>query len=301
MHLYSKDISPIKNSCFTRIFSILLMTIFCIGFSGSGHAQLFEQHPKESVGMKKMVITPPQNATITSEHTIEKSQGLPPPPENEKTNNAPQKRPKLSPEKALTKQENLKAWSPETNPLLVKTEWDIDLLIKELESNAELATPTTLLQSAKTLAEQNHMKEAAKYLFVAQARLQFDEARWPGNPSKSQENVKYMNKNKGEDQKLPWGEKPLKQENPHNSVIKLSATISPAILEWTFKDSGNFISAITAAREWDEATAFSYKPEYDTQEPIPYKDWAKQLDLTREEYYSSIIHLHKTMKKFKGD
>lgn len=298
MPLYSKDIFDLSTLC-AAPFSInqgiaILCLIFMATWPTPSHAQdLFENKPVP--GMKKMIITPtePQQSEKPAPQAM-----VPPPPENGEKNDPPQQRPTLDLDKALIKQAALKPWSY-TKPALANTERDLDQLLKDIESHPDLASPQILLLASKSLFDHGHKEEAAKYFFVAQARLKFDQARWPGDLVSTQDEIKYMNSGKSGDQKLPTTAH-SKRKDPQAGLINLSSAISPDILQWTLSDNKRFLTAITAAQEWDEATAFGYKPEYDTQTPVPYKHWADMLHHTRSTYYTDLINLQKNMQKFKG-
>lgn len=298
MPLYSKDYFDLKALRTAPIVMSRGIAILCLAFAfispTTSHAQdPFENKP--APGMKKMIITPtePQHAPKPAPQVM-----VPPPPEDGEKNDPPQQRPALDLDKALIKQSALKPWSY-TKPTLANTERDLDQLLKDIESHSDLASPQVLLLAAKSLFDHGHKEEAAKYFFVAQARLKFDQARWPGEIVSTQDEIKYMNSGKNGDQKLPTTAH-TKRKDPQSGLVNLSSAISPDILQWTLSDNKRFLTAITAAQEWDEATAFGYKPEYDTQTPLPYKHWKDILHHTRSTYYSDLINLQKNMQKFKG-
>ncbi|MDY0029320.1 MAG: hypothetical protein RBR86_05180 [Pseudobdellovibrionaceae bacterium] len=300
MPLYSKDFLDIKTLRIATRFGLTGIAILCLIFtltlpSTSRAQDLFENKPVP--GMKKMVITPVPPQSQTQAPPAPQAM-VPPPPEDGEKNDPPQQRQPLEPEKALLKQQALKQWSF-SKPALANTERDVDQLLKDIESHAELASPQILLLSAKALFDHGHKEEAAKYFFVAQARLKFDQTRWPGDIVSTQEEIKYMNSGKSSDQKLPTSAH-TKRRDPHASLVNLSSAISPDILQWTLSNNKRFLTAITQAQEWDEATALGYKPEYDIQTPAPYKHWADMLVHTRSAYYTELINLQKNMQKFKG-
>jgi hypothetical protein len=242
-----------------------------------------------AAGMKHMTVSP--------QNKEEKKTAPEPVPETKAE--APARK-ALTVEQALVKPADLKNWSHMDEVVVLSKPEDVDKMIRIVEADPGAVPPTGLLFLAKALSDHKRMEEAALYFYVAQLRTAFDAARWP--PRADPEEVKRVlaEKKKSSDQTgQVTGAGEPRYKNPHNSVVLLSSAISEPISSWLFEDPARADIIMARVKEWDASAPYAYLPGYQLPEPVPFEEWGKILQPTRDGFFARMNEFISGLKKLK--
>ncbi|OIN85870.1 MAG: hypothetical protein AUJ12_08000 [Alphaproteobacteria bacterium CG1_02_46_17] len=259
------------------------------------NAQALPELNKNVAGMKKMVITPADNAT--KNQITETTLSIEVEKDTTEKLEQPDPYPPLDAKVALIKIEELKTWGSLSLAATTQNKEDADKLVSEIESHRDVIAPQGLFLAAKALSDVGEMEQASIYLFVAQLRLDFDKARWPESVPTHIKNMADINAKKSADQALPTATT-SQTINPHSYTETLSSSISPPIFQWVIKDPTRFRTLLDQARKWDMATAYRYKPGYETKDMVPFEQWEDVLNKTRENYFNRMGGLQEALAKY---
>jgi hypothetical protein len=245
--------------------------------------------PAAQAGMRHMTISPQKTGE-------EKPAPQPAAPEEKK---APVRK-ALTAKQALVKPADLKTWSHMDEVVVLAKPDDISKMVRIVEADPGSVPPTGLLFLAKALSDQKRMEEAALYFYVAQLRATFDVARWP--PRANPEDMKRIlaEKKKSSDQQgQVTGVKEPRYKNYHESVVLLSSSISEPISRWLFEDPSRAEAVMAKVKEWDASAPYAYLPDYPLPEPVPFEEWSKILQPTRDGFFARMNEFISGLKKLK--
>lgn len=205
----------------------------------------------------------------------------------------------LPPEDALVEPEDLEEWNHIGDAALAHNDVDIQNLIRLVESDRGAVPPHGLFLISKSLADRNRMEQAALYYFVGQLRLNFDVARWPPTPDPEDIKRRQENSQKSPDQAAPNLESKPRIYNPHQGIQSLADQIGGPIISWILKNPDRMTETIKNVKSWDESAPYSYLPDYDLTEAVPFQKWKKLLVRTRETFFDQMTAWTNIMSKIK--
>lgn len=199
----------------------------------------------------------------------------------------------LPPEQAIKKLDGLTEWPYYTDLMTIGNDTAIDKVVRMIDIDPGSVPPKGLLYAAKALSDRGAMEQAAFYYYAGQLRALFDMARFPsyklGDDAKNKDR-------RTDDQIGRIPSAPPATVNPHEELSVLSLSIGQSISNWAMKDPDRLEALMLKVREWDLATPYAYKPDYDTSRAAPFETWAQLLAKTRNDYFTRVRQIERGLR-----
>ena len=121
-------------------------------------------------------------------------------------------------------------------------------------------------------------ERAAFYFYAGQLRATFDMARFP--PYLPDDKKPVIDR-RTQDQRGATPSAQVEMVNPHEGISVLALSIGQPIAKWAMADPVRLEKIMAQVREWDMATPYAYKPDYDISRAAPFEAWPQLLTKTR--------------------
>lgn len=206
----------------------------------------------------------------------------------------------LSPEDALKKTDTLVEWPYYADLMTIGNDTGLKKIIQMIDRDPGSVPPKGLFYAAKALSDKGEFEKAAFYFYAGQLRATFDMARFP--PYTPQDKKPQMD-SRTQDQR---GSVPARAEarekaqvNPHEAISMLALSIGQPIAKWAMAEPERLEKLMAEIREWDLATPYAYKPDYDISHAAPFETWPQLLTKTRNDYFTRVRQIAAGLRSVK--
>ena len=202
----------------------------------------------------------------------------------------------LTPQEALKKTETLTEWPYYTDLMTIGNDTGIEKIIQIIDRDPGAVPPKGLLYAAKALSDRQDYERAAFYFYAGQLRATFDMARFPPYTPNDK---KSMLDRRTQDQRGATPAPQIEMINPHEAVSVLALSIGQPIARWAMADPARLEKIMGEVRDWDLATPYAYKPDYDISRPAPFETWPQLLTTTRNNYFTRVRQIAAGLRSVK--
>lgn len=191
----------------------------------------------------------------------------------------------LTPQEALKKTDTLAEWPYYTDLMTIGNDTGVEKVIQIIDRDPGSVPPKGLLYAAKALSDRKDYERAAFYFYAGQLRATFDMTRFP--PYIPDDRKPVIDR-RTEDQRGRTPAAEIEVVNPHEAISVLALSIGQPIAKWAMADPDRLEKIMAEVREWDMATPYAYKPDYDISRPVPFETWPQLLTKTRNDYFTRV-------------